>query len=126
MPGYILPQATLRALINRTAGNRGDDAICGIYELGLTSTAQSKDICVVYIGYTENIADRISCYCRTSSHKATEINAALRRNYNVFVRFNISDTGENAKRAETNILMKVTYAWNSQYPNPAPRNLPLE
>ena len=119
MPGYIFPEVHLndKLLFN------SDDAICGIYEWAVRP-AQGNGGYTVYIGSTGNMATRISDYCRTGSHKAEEINRALNMNYNVYVRFKITDTREDAVQAETDILRNVTYAWNAQYPNPAPRQLP--
>ena len=71
-----------------------------------------------------SIAERVYEYCMHGSHKKEEINKALEKGYMLFVRFKVTGTTkEEARKAETDILSKVSYAWNIQYPNPEPRQL---
>ena len=100
--------------------------LCGIYEFQARGTKNGQlESAVVYFGSTcpreaddgkcLKLKSRIIRYCRYGNHKAHLINDALRRGYELWVRYN--KTGGSAKKAkewESDLLNKYDYAWNER------------
>ena len=106
--------------IRNTFGAEGEH--CGIYEWQARREDQPPRI--VYVGSTCRskpgaLRDRILEYCTTGSHKASLINSALRRGYELRVRVKVaggcsSRFKEEAEDMENDLLDKYDYAWNKR------------
>ena len=92
---------------------------CGIYEWQARGTPSNKPRRVVYVGSTcrakpGSLRDRIIEYCTSGSHKDKEINGALRKGYELWVRVKASHGKDEAQRMENELLDKYDYAWNER------------
>ena len=92
---------------------------CGIYEWQARATPPNTRRCVVYVGSTcrakpGSLRDRIIEYCTSGSHKGREINGALRKGYELWVRVKTSDGADEAQNMENKLLDKYDYAWNER------------
>jgi hypothetical protein len=100
---------------------------CGIYEWKVRRYGIEK---VVYIGSTcsvernSNLNTRITRYCNDGSHKCCLINPALKRGYELLVRFKKYRSVIRSTVAENFYLGKYNYAWNIRK-NDGIRNLHL-
>ena len=92
---------------------------CGIYEWQARGTAPNQRNKVVYVGSTcrgrpGSLGDRINEYCNSGSHKSTQINGALRRGYELWVRVKTSGERREARDMERDLLQRYDYAWNNK------------
>ena len=128
----MVPKSTGRNLEERGANQFGymcgdirsafpNEAIgCGIYEWQARGTPPNKPRCVVYVGSTcrakpGSLRDRIIEYCTSGSHKDNEINGALRKGYELWVRVKpASDGVDEAQSMENELLDRYDYAWNER------------
>lgn len=85
--------------------------LCGVYEWRATM-AFGRVPRVVYVGSTRNLQNRIYEYCEKGNHKSALIDDALRRGYELWVRFKPFENEEQARRMENDLLAKYNYAWN--------------
>ena len=110
-PGYMW--SNIRNVLNEVAG------LCGIYEFQVRGTlpGQLQDA-IVYVGSTcprgadgglcRKLNSRIINYCRHGNHKAFQINDALRRKYELWVRFKQARSAEEAKAWENALPRMIT------------------
>ena len=91
---------------------------CGIYEWRAKGTFPNQPNFVVYIGSTCRskpgaLRKRILEYCNNGSHKAVQIDDALGRGYELWVRVKRADgRRKSAEDRENELLDKYDYAWN--------------
>ena len=90
---------------------------CGIYEWRARLEKKGAKGKVVYVGSTcrakpKALKERILEYCRNGSHKNKEINYALSRKYELWVRVKSSSKHETAGKEEKQLLKQYDYAWN--------------
>lgn len=94
--------------------------LCGIYEWKLTDK-DGANPSVVYVGSTcpdkpgpgpWYLNNRIVAYTKHGHHKAELINDALKRGYELSVRFKTALAQEEASRMENALLGKYNYPWN--------------
>lgn len=90
---------------------------CGIYEWQATRDRQPNT--VVYVGSTcprggscPRLRNRIIGYCTDGNHKMDLINDALRKRYELWVRFKRAENVEQARNRENELLARYDYAWN--------------
>ena len=93
------------------------DGACGIYEWQMVNPEVEEDSHIVYLGSSCNDGDaplrnRILEYCKNGSHKHKEINDALRKGYQLYVRHRQFQGHDEANDAENYLLGKYNYAWN--------------
>ena len=118
-PGYKITKAALQ----REFDDERAEYSCGIYEWKARSYAGEEY--VVYIGCTcrgkkGNFIERINEYCIDGAHKCDEIDDALTKDYQLWVRFKGSgDSGiahdgnkQCAEKDENRVLKYYDYAWN--------------
>ena len=97
--------------------------LCGIYEFQVRGTLPGQlQSAVVYVGSTcprgaddgacRLLKNRIINYCRHGNHKADLINDALRRGYQLWVRYKQAGSAEEAQAWENELLTAYDYAWN--------------
>lgn len=86
-----------------------EDAAC--YELGLFDD-ESEEISPVYVGETCNLLQRISSYAEHGSHLWEIIDDHLDDGFDLYVRFKLFYTKENAQEYEMKMLRKYDYDWN--------------
>ena len=92
---------------------------CGIYEWRATRNDQPNR--VVYVGSTcprgglcPRLKKRIIGYCTNGNHKNHLITDALRKGYELWVRYKLAKNVENARGLENELLEKYDYAWNKR------------
>ena len=85
--------------------------LCGVYEWRAT-VAFGWEPRVVYVGSTRNLQNRIYGYCEKGNHKSALVDDALRRGYELWVRFKPAENEEQARRMENELLAMYNYAWN--------------
>ena len=90
---------------------------CGIYEWRATRNDQPKR--VVYVGSTcprgglcPRLKNRIIGYCTNGNHKKDLINDALRKGYELWVRYKLAENVVEARGLENDLLAMYDYAWN--------------
>ena len=114
-PGYMW--SNIRNVLNEVAG------LCGIYEFQVRGTLPGQlQGAIVYVGSTcprgadgglcRKLNSRIINYCRQGNHKAFQINGALRRGYELWVRYKQARSAEEAQAWENALLAAYDYAWN--------------
>ena len=114
-PGYMW--SNIRNVLNEVAG------LCGIYEFQVRGTLPGQlQGAIVYVGSTcprgadgglcRKLNSRIINYCRQGNHKAFQINGALRRGYELWVRYKQARSAEEAQAWENALLAEYDYAWN--------------
>lgn len=86
-----------------------DEAAC--YELGLFDP-EEDDVDPVYIGETCNLFQRISSYAEHGSHLWEIIDEHLEEGFELYVRYQLFFTKEDAQRYESKMLKKYDYDWN--------------
>ena len=84
--------------------------LCAVYEWKAT-LAFGREPRVIYVGSTGNLQNRIYGYC-VGNHKTALIDDALRRGYELWVRFKPVENEEQARRMENELLTTYNYAWN--------------
>lgn len=95
------------------------DNLCGIYEWRVTKF-EGTDPRVVYVGSTcprsrsprQSMRNRIVAYTTNGNHKRELINEALRRGYELWVRFKLTKDENEAMAMEDALLARYDYAWN--------------
>ena len=102
----------------------GVGMLCGIYEFQVRGTLPHHRLqsAVVYVGSTcprgadggacRLLKNRIINYCKHGNHKADLINDALRKGYELWVRYKQAGSTEVAQRWENALLAEYDYAWN--------------
>ena len=98
--------------------SREMDKHCGIYEWRGTKRNQPNR--VVYLGstcpqgsrYGAKLGSRIRGYCSNGNHIAKPMDEALKRGYELQVRFKKAKNQEDARKQEAKLLKKYNYAWN--------------
>ena len=114
-PGYMW--SNIRNVLNKVAG------LCGIYEFQVRGTLPGQlQSAIVYVGSTcprgadgglcRKLNSRIINYCRHGNHKAFQINGALSRGYELWVRYKQARSAEEAQAWENALLAAYDYAWN--------------
>ena len=114
-PGYMW--SNIRNVLNEVAG------LCGIYEFQVRGTLPGQlQGAIVYVGSAcprgadgglcRKLNSRIINYCRHGNHKAFQINDALRRGYELWVRYKQARSAEEAQAWENALLAAYDYAWN--------------
>ena len=99
--------------------------LCGIYEFQVRGTLPHHlQSAVVYVGSTcrrqadggqcRRLNNRIINYCRHGNHKEDLINDALRRGYELWVRYKQAGSAEQAQAWENTLLAAYDYAWNKR------------
>ena len=87
----------------------------GVYEWAIRSPGGRKKV-VVYAGRAKgeqcNLNRRTKQYMWDGSHHPGSINDALKRGFDVFVRFRPCRSAEQAVDLEARLLRKFDYAWN--------------
>lgn len=99
--------------------NQQVNDLCGIYEWRATGRHGATPI-VVYLGSTcprcpgrwQKLQNRIVKYTTGGNHKAREINRALAKRYELWVRFKPAEDKEEAMKMENDLLDEYDYAWN--------------
>lgn len=101
--------------------NENVENLCGIYEWRATRYGGSEPT-VVYVGSTcpgdhgqrQKMANRIVKYTTDGNHKAELINDALRKGYELWVRFKPANENKTklARCMENDLLDNYDYAWN--------------
>ena len=110
-PGYMW--SNIRNVLDEVAG------LFGIYEFQVRRGTQRT---IVYVGSTcprkadsglcRRLNSRIINYCRHGNHKEDLINDALKRKYELWVRFKQAGSAEEAQAWENALLATYDYAWN--------------
>ena len=126
-PGYKMKKKTLKRCFKSTFR-------CGIYEW---KAKRAETEHVVYIGSTcrnknGDFIDRIYQYCTNGSHKSDCIDDALRKGYQLWVRFKGSGVDckcnarnkSSAEGDENLVLMYFDYAWNIRTVKQIKRTVP--
>ena len=96
---------------------------CGIYEWRAKGAFRDQPNFVVYIGSTCRdkpgaLRARILEYCNNGSHKAVQIDDALRRGYELWVRVKrAGGSRKSAEDQENELLDRYDYAWNIRLNN---------
>ena len=100
--------------------------LCGIYEFQVKGNPEEGQLksAVVYVGSTcprkkddgvcLRLKSRIIGYCKYGNHKKGLINDALRRGYELWVRYKQAGSAEEAQEWENDLLNKYDYAWNKR------------
>ena len=108
-------QGYMKSDIGVALGDVGNN--CGIYEWRATRNDQPNR--VVYVGSTcpreglcPRLRNRIIGYCTNGNHKQVLINDALRKGYELWVRYKLAENVEEARRLENELLAMYDYAWN--------------
>jgi len=116
--GYKIPKTDL----DQAFETQRKEFSCGIYEWKARSSTDGEY--VVYIGCTcrskgGGFIERINDYCTNGSHKSEQIEDALKKGYELWVRFKGSGAGsantankKSAEADENRVLMEYDYAWN--------------
>ena len=112
-PGYMW--SNIRNVLDEVAG------LCGIYEFQFRGTLPGQSA-IVYVGSTcprgadrglcRKLNSRIINYCRHGNHKEDLINDALRREYELWVRYKQARSAEEAQAWENKLLAAYDYEWN--------------
>ena len=114
-PGYMW--SNIRNVLDEVAG------LCGIYEFQARGTLPGQlQSAIVYVGSTcprgadrgrcRRLNSRIINYCRHGNHKEDLINDALRRKYELWVRYKQARSAEEAQAWENALLAAYDYSWN--------------
>ena len=97
--------------------------LCGICEFQARGTLPGQlQSAIVYVGSTcprgadrglcRRLNSRIINYCRHGNHKEDLINDALRRKYELWVRYKQARSAEEAQAWENALLAAYDYSWN--------------
>ena len=120
VPGKDLGEGFLNRNDNQEGSYKSEnlpgDDICGIYEWKVWKSGKGI---IVYLGSSCNegpapLRNRILQYCRDGAHKHELINDALRKGYELRLRYRIFEGVGESKIAEDYLLKKYNYAWNEQ------------
>ena len=109
--------SNIRNVLDEVAG------LCGIYEFQVRGTLPGQlQSAIVYVGSTcprgadrglcRRLNSRIINYCRHGNHKEDLINDALRRKYELWVRYKQARSAEEAQAWENALLAAYDYSWN--------------
>lgn len=95
--------------------------LCGVYEWKAIRHQQASS--VVYVGSTcsrrgldscQRMQNRIVGYTKHGNHKTELINDALRKGYELRVRFKPTKDAQKAMDLENKMLRRYNYAWNKR------------
>ena len=120
----MVPGKDLEGYKNRNLHHEGSynlredypaEGVCGIYEW---KVERGRDEIVVYVGSScnqgQSMRGRIVQYCQDGSHNPVRglINDALRKGYNLHIRYKKYDGVGASRQAENILLGRYNYAWN--------------